>query len=86
MVGALPYGPLSELYGRVPVILISFFFFLVFNIASGFAQTKTQLLIFRLLSAIGGSAPNTVSADDFPTSYFPGWEPYMLRINGRRHK
>lgn len=60
VVGALPYGPLSELYGRVPVMHASFAIFLAFNIASGFAQTYGQLLVFRLLSGIGGSAPNTI--------------------------
>ena len=31
------------------------------QIASGFSQTFAQLVIFRLLAGIGGSAPNTVS-------------------------
>lgn len=61
VVGALPYGPLSELYGRAPVLHVSFFVFFVFNLASGFAQTKTQLILFRFISGIGGSSPNTVS-------------------------
>lgn len=59
-IGALPYGPLSEMYGRVWVLHISFAAFLVFNIASGFAQTFAQLLVFRLLSGVAGNAPNTV--------------------------
>ena len=63
VVGSLPYGPLSELYGRRPVLHMSFAFFLVFNIASGFAQTYPQLLIFRFLSGVGGIAPNTVSGN-----------------------
>lgn len=60
IVGALPYGPLSELYGRAPVLHLSYLVFFVFNLASGFANTKAQLLIFRFLAGVGGSAPNTV--------------------------
>ncbi|PVH78271.1 MFS general substrate transporter [Cadophora sp. DSE1049] len=62
IVGALPYGPLSELYGRAPVLHVSYFVFFVFNLASGFANTKAQLLIFRILAGVGGSAPNTIGA------------------------
>ncbi|EKD14093.1 hypothetical protein MBM_07770 [Drepanopeziza brunnea f. sp. 'multigermtubi' MB_m1] len=62
IVGAVPYGPLSELYGRAPVLHISYFVFFVFNLASGFATTKTQLLVFRFLAGVGGSAPNTLGA------------------------
>jgi len=61
VVGALPYGPLSELYGRTPVLHVSFAFFVIFTIASGFSKTFAQLVVFRLLAGIGGSAPNTVS-------------------------
>lgn len=60
IVDALPYGPLSELYGRAPVLHISYFVFCVLNLASGFARTKTQLLFFRFLAGVGGSAINTV--------------------------
>ncbi|KAF1949636.1 MFS multidrug transporter-like protein [Byssothecium circinans] len=34
--------------------------YLVFNTACGFAQTRTQMLVFRLLSGIGGSAPQAL--------------------------
>jgi MFS family permease len=62
IVGALPFGPLSELYGQAPILHCSFFFFfLMFNLASGFAQTKKQLIVFRLFAGIGGSAPSTIS-------------------------
>ena len=56
-VGPLFLGPLSEEYGRVPVLQLSNLFFLAWNIACGFAQTKGQLIAFRLLSGLGGSAP-----------------------------
>ncbi|KAI9706222.1 MAG: hypothetical protein M1812_008245 [Candelaria pacifica] len=56
-IGPLILGPLSEVYGRVPVLQLSNLFFLVWNIACGFSRTKEQLIIFRFLSGLGGSAP-----------------------------
>lgn len=59
-VGPLFLGPLSEIYGRVIVLQLSNLFYLVFNIACGVAQTKTQVIVCRLLSGLGGSAPMAV--------------------------
>ncbi|KZT40250.1 MFS general substrate transporter [Sistotremastrum suecicum HHB10207 ss-3] len=55
--GPLFLGPLSELYGRSRVLQLANLFFLIFNIAAGFAQTSGQLIAFRFLSGLGGSAP-----------------------------
>ena len=59
-IGPLILGPLSELYGRVLVLQGSNALFLAFNIACGFAQTKEQLMAFRFLAGLGGSAPLAV--------------------------
>jgi len=56
-VGPLILGPLSEIFGRVPVLQFANLFYLVFNLACGFAQTGPQMLVFRFLSGLGGSAP-----------------------------
>lgn len=56
-IGPLFLGPLSEIYGRVIVLQLSNMFFLAWNIGCGFAQTKGQLIAFRFLSGLGGSAP-----------------------------
>ena len=56
-IGPMFLGPLSELYGRVIVLQSANVVFLAFNTACGFAQSETQILIFRFLSGIGGSAP-----------------------------
>lgn len=56
-IGPLILGPLSEIYGRVPVLQLSNLFFLVWNLACGFAQNSGQMLAFRFLSGLGGSAP-----------------------------
>ena len=56
-VGPLFLGPLSEMYGRVPVLQLANAFYFVFNLACGFAKTSGQMLAFRFLSGLGGSAP-----------------------------
>lgn len=55
--GPLLFGPLSEVYGRIPVLQLANLFFLIFNLVCGFAQSGTQMLVFRLLAGLGGSAP-----------------------------
>lgn len=56
-IGPMFLGPLSELYGRVIILQSANIIFIVFNTACGFAQSEAQILIFRFLSGIGGSAP-----------------------------
>ncbi|KAK0451312.1 MFS polyamine transporter [Desarmillaria tabescens] len=61
-VGPLFLGPLSEIYGRSRVIQFSNMFFFAWNLGCGFAQTKTQLIIFRFFAGLGGSTPLAVGA------------------------
>jgi multidrug resistance protein len=56
-IGPLFLGPLSEIYGRVLVLQASNLFYLFFNLGCGLAQTKAQMIIFRFLAGLGGSAP-----------------------------
>nr|ASK38705.1 major facilitator superfamily transporter [Paecilomyces divaricatus] len=56
-VGPLVVGPLSELYGRVPVLQTSNLVFLLFNLACGLARTKGEMIAFRFIAGLGGSAP-----------------------------
>ncbi|KAG4429907.1 hypothetical protein IFR05_014613 [Cadophora sp. M221] len=56
-VGPLFLGPLSEIYGRVIILQVSNLLYLFFNLGCGLAQTKGQLIAFRFLSGLGGSAP-----------------------------
>jgi len=58
--GPLLFGPLSEIYGRSRVLQLANLFYLVWNLACGFAQNTTQLIIFRFLSGFGGSAPLSI--------------------------
>ncbi|KAI2635546.1 major facilitator superfamily domain-containing protein [Xylaria nigripes] len=56
-VGPLVWGPLSELYGRVIILQLVNLLYLFFNLACGLARTKGQLIAFRFLAGLGGSAP-----------------------------
>ncbi|KAF9026400.1 MFS polyamine transporter [Hymenopellis radicata] len=49
-IGPLFMAPLSEIYGRTLILQLSNLFFFAFNMACGFAQNKTQLIIFRFLA------------------------------------
>ncbi|KAI4595676.1 hypothetical protein KJ359_006665 [Pestalotiopsis sp. 9143b] len=61
-VGPLFLGPLSEIYGRVIVLQLSNLLFLAFNLGCGLATSKNQMLTFRFLSGLGGSAPLALGA------------------------
>ena len=54
--GPLVIGPLSEIYGRRPVLHASNFWFLIWNIICGFVNSKGLLIAARLLAGFGASA------------------------------
>lgn len=59
--GPLLLGPLSELYGRVPLMLMGNSVYIVFNLVCGFVHTKAQLMTCRVLSGLGGGAAPVVA-------------------------
>lgn len=54
--GPLVIGPLSEVYGRRPILHASNVWFLVWNIVCGFAKTKEILIAARFLAGFGASS------------------------------
>ncbi|OJA21346.1 hypothetical protein AZE42_12762, partial [Rhizopogon vesiculosus] len=58
--GPLFLGPMSEIYGRSRVLQLANLWFLVWNLSCGFARTESQLLAFRFLAGLGGSAPMSI--------------------------
>ena len=54
--GPLVIGPLSEIYGRRPIMHASNIWFLIWNIVCGFANTKGLLIAARFLAGFGASA------------------------------
>jgi len=55
-IAQLLYGPLSDRYGRKPVLLGGLMVFLLSSLAIAFTETIEALTTLRLLQAIGGSA------------------------------
>lgn len=56
-VGPLFLGPMSELFGRRIVLQGANLFYFVFNLACGFSNNISEIIAFRFLSGLGGSAP-----------------------------
>ena len=54
--GPMLIGPLSEVYGRAPILHASNVWFLIWNLVCGFASTKGLLIAARLLAGLGASA------------------------------
>jgi MFS family permease len=69
-VGPFVLAPLSEMYGRVVVLQSANLVFLLFNTLCGWSTSKEQMLAFRFLSGLGGSAPQAVSTTT-PTRHNP---------------
>jgi multidrug resistance protein len=59
-IGPFVWGPMSEVFGRVRVMQCANLTFLLFNTVCGFAKTKQQMMAFRFLAGIGGSAPQAI--------------------------
>lgn len=55
-IAQLLYGPLSDRFGRKPVLLGGLILFLLSSLAISFAETIETLTALRLFQAIGGSA------------------------------
>lgn len=60
-VGPILHSPLSEIYGRKPVLTCGNVIFLLGLIASALAPNMPSLIVFRFLGGIGGSASFTLS-------------------------
>jgi len=61
VVAPLVLGPLSEIYGRTRILFTTNVVFLVFNAACGSARSAGELIAFRFIAGLGGSAPLSVS-------------------------
>lgn len=61
VIGPLFLAPLSEIYGRYPVVVLSTWSFNVWILGSSFAPTMSSLIVMRFLAGIGGSAVMTIA-------------------------
>ncbi|KIM30841.1 hypothetical protein M408DRAFT_271319 [Serendipita vermifera MAFF 305830] len=56
-VGPLIFAPLSEIYGRRIIFLLSFTTFFLFQIPCALAPNATVLIVFRFLAGVCGASP-----------------------------
>lgn len=60
-IGILIFGPLSDKYGRKPLLLVGLSFYLVFSGCCAIAGSIYQLIAFRMLQALGAGCMMAVS-------------------------
>lgn len=72
--GQLVVGPLSDRYGRRPVLLAGLTLFILASIAATFAMSGAMLLLARLMQGLGASAglalPRAIARDRFSGGAF----------------
>ncbi|KAK4185309.1 fluconazole resistance protein 1 [Podospora australis] len=61
-VGPLFLAPLSEIYGRRPVLSVANWFFVAWQIGCALAPTIESLIVFRFFAGIGGAGCLTLGA------------------------
>ena len=59
--GLLFWGPLSEKFGRKPILLIGIFIYICASLLCGLANDVEQLIAARVLQAFGGSAVTVIA-------------------------
>ncbi|KAI0094961.1 MFS general substrate transporter [Irpex rosettiformis] len=60
-VGPLFWGPLSETYGRKPVLFVSFVIYTAFQIGCALSKNTASIIIFRFLGGCFAASPLVVS-------------------------
>ena len=59
--GTLLWGPLSDKYGRKPVLLVGLSLYVLASVLCANAWNVSALILFRILQALGGSASGAVA-------------------------
>ncbi|NNK75799.1 MAG: MFS transporter, partial [Maribacter sp.] len=67
--GQLFFGPLSDCYGRKPIVYAGFVVFTVASIICVLASSLELMIIGRILQGIGLSAPRTISISIIRDTY-----------------
>lgn len=69
-VGPLFLGPLSEIYGRKIILQLTNLFYIIFNVACSVSKSTGQMIAFRFLAGLGGSAPLAVCEGLFVIQWY----------------
>ena len=67
--GQLVFGPLSDSFGRKPIVYYGFIIFLFASIICVNAESLTVMIIGRILQGVGLSAPRTISISIIRDTY-----------------
>lgn len=67
--GQLIFGPLSDSFGRKPIVYYGFFIFLIASFICIYAESLTIMVLGRILQGIGLSAPRTISISIIRDTY-----------------
>ena len=65
----LVFGPISEQYGRRPLMIWAFWCYIFFTMACALAPNFAAFCVFRLLTGISASAPIVVCGGLFADIY-----------------
>lgn len=60
-VAQLAYGPLSDRFGRKPILLFGLTVFVIFSVAAAFAPDFTTLLIARVMQGVGSAVSRVLT-------------------------
>ncbi len=60
-IATLVWGPLSDRYGRRPILLIGLTGYMFAGILCGLATSAFEIILFRVLQAIGGGVATTIA-------------------------
>jgi MFS family permease len=81
-IGPLFLGPLSEMYGRYPVVIASTWTFNAFMLGCALSPTMSGVIVMRLLAGIGGSGAMVIApaivADLYPLEERAFWSSIII--------